>query len=146
MSGSSWNAELKCIDGYRAGLWTPAVNPNIDWSLGSHLRPASGDVDIQFNRAMDAKTEVSIYSYNELGPIRGFQSLRKNAGTLYAVLDREIEGWDLNAGIGLALTDEADRWTVKFIVGYSFLRRSAVSRPHVAFGSAAISERHQGRL
>ena len=120
MSESPWNAQLKGIVGYRAGLWTLAVNPNLDWSLGSHAGPVTGDIDIKLDRAIDAKTQIGIESYNELGPVSGFQSLRKNSKTLYAVVDHEFEGWDLNAGLGRGLTDEADRWTVKFIVGHNF--------------------------
>ena len=120
VSDSPWNAELKGIFGYRAGPWTLAVNPNLDWSIGSRAGPVTGDIDIKFNRSLDAKTQVGIESYNELGPISNLQSLRKNAKTIYAVVDHDFAGWDLNAGIGRGLTTEADRWTVKFIVGRNF--------------------------
>ena len=120
VSENAWNAQIKGIVGYRAGPWTLAVNPNLDWSIGSRAGPVTGDIDIKFNRSLDAKTQVGIESYNELGPVSSLQSLRKNAKTIYAVVDREVAGWDMNAGIGRGLTDEADRWTVKFIVGRNF--------------------------
>ena len=120
VSENAWNAQVKGIVGYRAGPWTLAVNPNLDWSLGSRAGPVTGAIDIKLNRSLDAKTQVGIESYNELGPVRRLESLRKNAKTIYAVVDREFDGWDLNAGLGRGLTDEADRWTVKFIVGRNF--------------------------
>jgi hypothetical protein len=46
--------------------------------------------------------------------------LRKNSKTLYAVVDHEFENFDVNLGIGKGLTHDADRWTLKFIVGTHF--------------------------
>ena len=120
LSESPWNAELKGIVGYRAGPWTLAVNPNLDWSLGSRAGPVTGDIDFKLERAIDAKTQIGIESYNELGPVNGFQSLGKKSKILYAVVDREFEGWDLNAGIGRGLNAQADFWTIKLIIGHNF--------------------------
>jgi hypothetical protein len=59
-------------------------------------------------------------SYNELGPLSGLQSLQRNSKSLYAVIDHDFGGFDLNAGVGRGLTSDADRWAAKFIIGTHF--------------------------
>jgi hypothetical protein len=120
VSPTPWNAELKGILGYRTGPWTLAVNPNIDWSLSSGGGPVTLDVDAKVAYAVNAKTQVGFETYNELGPVANPDPLRKNSKTLFAVVDHEFERFDLNIGIGRGLTQESDRWVLKFIVGTHF--------------------------
>ncbi|MGJ7555702.1 hypothetical protein ACSFBI_17030 [Variovorax sp. RB3P1] len=120
VSSTPWNAELKGILGYRTGAWTLAVNPNIDWSLSRGGGPVTLDVDAKVAYAVNDKTQVGFETYNELGPLSRPDSLSKNSKTLYAVVDHEFEHFDVNLGIGKGLTHDADRWTLKFIVGTHF--------------------------
>ena len=120
VSEMPWNAQLKGIMGYRSGPWTVAVNPNLDWSLSRHGGPVMASMDMKVAYAMASKTSIGFESYNELGPLSHLQALNRNSKTLYAVIDQEIGGIDINAGIGRGLTDDADRWVLKFIVGTHF--------------------------
>ena len=120
VSETPWNAELKGIMGYRSGPWTVAVNPNLDWSLSKHSGPVMASMDVKVAYAMANKTSIGFESYNELGPLSHLQALNRNSKTLYAVIDQEISGIDVNAGLGRGLTNDADRWVLKFIVGTHF--------------------------
>lgn len=120
VSETPWNAELKGILGYRTGPWTFAVNPNLDWSISKGGGPVTLDIDAKVAYAVTPKTQLGFETYNELGPLSRIQALNRNSKTLYAVVDHEFEKFDLNAGIGRGLTSEADRWTIKFIVGTHF--------------------------
>jgi hypothetical protein len=115
-----WNAELKGILGYRTGPWAIAVNPNIDWSLSKHGGPVLASLDGKVAYAIAKETKVGFETYNELGPLSHLQSLSRNSKTLYAVVDQELGGFDLNAGLGRGITQEADRWVMKLIVGKQF--------------------------
>jgi hypothetical protein len=120
VSETPWNAEIKGIFGYRTGPWTLAVNPNLDWSLSQGGGPVTGDVDLKANYAIDAKTQVGLESYNEFGPIRHLSTSTANGRMLFAVLDRDFGNFDLNAGLGRGLSQAADKWVIKFIIGTNF--------------------------
>ena len=120
VSETPWNAQLKGIMGYRSGPWTIAANPNLDWSLSSHGGPVTASVDAKVAYAVTSKTSIGFESYNELGPLSHLQALNRNSKTLYAVLDQGIGAIDINAGLGRGLTNDADRWVLKFIVGTHF--------------------------
>ena len=115
-----WNAELKAILGYRSGPWSVALNPNLDGSLSKDGGPVTTSLDGKVAYSIAEKTQIGFESYNELGPFSGLQSLQKNSKSLYAVIDHDFGGFDLNAGVGRGLTSDADRWVAKFIVGTHF--------------------------
>lgn len=115
-----WNAQLKGILGYRAGAWTVAINPNLDGSLAAHGGPVKASLDGKVSYAIAKETKLGFEAYNELGPLSHLQSLSRNSKTLYAVVDQNFTGFDLNAGLGRGLTHEADRWVIKLIVGKHF--------------------------
>ena len=115
-----WNAELKAILGYRSGPWSIALNPNLDGSLSKDGGPVTASLDGKVAYSISEKTQLGFESYNELGPLSGLQSLQKNSKSLYAVVDHDFGGFDLNAGVGRGLTSDADRWVAKFIVGTHF--------------------------
>ena len=120
VSEMPWNAQLKGIMGYRSGPWTVAANPNLDWSLSKHGGPVTASMDMKVAYALASKTSIGFESYNELGPLSHLQALNRNSKTLYAVIDQEIGDIKVNVGLGRGLTDDADRWVLKFIVGTHF--------------------------
>jgi len=120
VSPTPWNAELKGILGYRTGPWTVAVNPNIDGSVSPHGGPVTFGVDAKVAYEINAKTQLGLETYNELGPIAHLDALSANGKYVFAVLDREFDRFDLNIGLGRGVTRDADRWLLKFIVGTHF--------------------------
>jgi hypothetical protein len=120
-SETPWNGQLKGILGWRSGAWTLGANPNLDWSLSKGGGPVMASLDIKLARNVAARTQLGAELYSELGPARHIQAWGRNAKTLYLVLDQDLgHEVDLNLGIGRGLTDDADRWTLKFIVGTHF--------------------------
>jgi hypothetical protein len=78
-------------------------------------------LDIKVARNVSERTQLGAELYSDLGPARRIQAWGRNAKTLYLVLDQELgHEIDLNLGIGRGLTEDADRWTLKFIVGTHF--------------------------
>ena len=120
VSETAWNAEIKGILGYRTGPWTLAINPNIDWSLSQSGSPATVQVDLKVNYTVESKTQIGVESYNEFGPIRNLSTSVTNSRILFAVVDRDFGGFDLNAGLGRGISQAADKWVVKFILGTNF--------------------------
>lgn len=120
VSEMPWNIELKGIFGVRSGPWTLALNPNLDSSPSKGGGPVMASLDGKAAYSVTEKTQLGVELYNELGPLSHLQAFNKNSKTLYAVLDQEIGGFDVNAGIGRGLTADADRWLMKLIVGTHF--------------------------
>lgn len=97
-----WNAELKEIYGFRTGLWTVAFNGNLDWSLsGPYQPPLSFEVDTKISYGNRYK--FGFESYNEVGFVQKPGPLSQFSQTVYAVIDTELLGWELNFGLGKGL-------------------------------------------
>ena len=116
-----WNAQLKGIVGWRGASWTLGANPNVDWSLSRGGGPEAASLDLKLARDVRAGTQLGLEFYNELGPVRHLDPLNRNPHTLYLALDQDLgHDFDLNLGIGRNLSNDGDRWTLKFIVGTHF--------------------------
>lgn len=111
-----WNAELKGIVGTHIGPWTFGLNLNLDSSLSRQAGPVEADVDIKLNFALTGKTQIGVESFNQLGPLSHFDAWSRNSKTIYAVVDTEVAGLALNAGLGRGANGNSDRWTLKFIL------------------------------
>ncbi len=113
-----WNAEIKGIYGYRSGPWTMAFNLNFDWSLvGQMQTPVGWELDSKVSYAVEENYKLGFESYNELGPVRQPGPLNQFSQTVYAVLDTELSGWNLNFGVGRGFSIFSDRWVAKAIIG-----------------------------
>jgi hypothetical protein len=120
-SETPWNGQLKAILGWRSGPWTFGANPNLDWSLSQGGGPVAASLDLKVARKVSERTQLGAEIYSDLGPAKAAQAWKRNAKTLYLVLDQELgHEIDLNLGIGRGVTPDADRWTLKFIVGTHF--------------------------
>lgn len=120
VSATPWNAELKGIAGYRAGLWTFAGNANIDWSMSRQGGPATLEVDTKVAYTVQPRLQLGLESYDELGAFSGPLEWSGNSHVVYFAADTEFGRFDLNAGIGRGLTGASDRWVFKFIIGTHF--------------------------
>jgi len=114
------NAQLKAIFGWNHGKWNIAANLNSDGSFNSGSGPVTADLDFKINYQVAEKTQLGIESYNELGAYNHFDALSKNSKVIYGVIDTEVFGHELNAGIGHGTNDQSDQWIVKFIVNQRF--------------------------
>jgi hypothetical protein len=120
VSPTPYNSELKTIFGWNSSKWNYAINFNTAGSSNSGSEPLSEDIDFKINYTYSQGTQLGIESYNEMGPLRSFQGLSSNSKTLFAVIDTEVAGHELNAGIGRGLNANSDQWIFKFIVNTRF--------------------------
>lgn len=116
-----WNAELKGMFGYRHGNWTLATNPNISWKISGPVpSPSSFHLDSKIAYKTEHGFELGLESYNEFGPIRSMGHFGQQNQVLFGVVDANVQGWDLNLGIGRGLTSVSDRWILKVILNLPF--------------------------
>ncbi|MBV8503460.1 MAG: hypothetical protein JO006_17305 [Paucibacter sp.] len=113
-----WNAELKGIVGIYMGPWLAGANLNLDRPISAAAGPTTVDVDFRLSRRLSPETSIGVESYNELGPLRRLAPLNQGSKALFAVVDTQIAGIPIEAGVGRGLTTEADRWTIKMIVTF----------------------------
>lgn len=121
LNENPWNGELKGIVGYRDERWTFATNPNIAWKIsGPVADPASFHLDSKMAYRTDLGFEVGMESYNEFGPLSHMGHFDQQSQTLFAVVDVNVHGWDLDLGLGRGFTAVSDRWLVKAIISVPF--------------------------
>lgn len=121
----SWNAghwdahryssEIRPIIGWRSGPVDLIVNPILDnsWTTFSRLdfAPASR---LAYN--LSKTWAVAAEEYDDFGALRGFVPANQQAHQLYAVVDRNGEPMDIEAGVGFGLTSATDHLVLKLIL------------------------------
>jgi hypothetical protein len=120
VSETPWNAQLKGILGYRYGHWTFVANPNVDWSLSAGGGAAGLSLDMRVAYAVTKETQLAVESYNQLGPVSSLGPLNAYEKQVFAVVDHEFAHFDISAGLGRGYAGDADRYTLKLIVGKHF--------------------------
>ena len=61
---------------------------------------------------------VALESYSDFGALKGFESAADQSHQLYAVLDHTTKnGFEIELGAGVGLTNASDKFTLKLIVG-----------------------------
>jgi hypothetical protein len=110
--------------------FTSEVRPIIGW----HLKP----VDIIINPIVDTSYDglrnlefvpaarvaynfpsdwaLAVEEYSDFGPLHAFLPTEQQAHQVYGVVDRKWKEWDIEAGVGVGITDGADRLTLKLIL------------------------------
>jgi hypothetical protein len=121
-SESRWSSELRIMMGYRDETWLFAANPIFGWNLSDGLRSKTADVSLALKASRKVSDNLALGAeyYSDLGTTARLLGVPDQGHTLYAVMDLEMKKWSLNFGVGHGLTDAADKWTVKTIVGFSF--------------------------
>ena len=120
---------------------TSEIRPIIGW----HLKP----VDIIINPIIDTSYDgfrnlefvpaarvaynfpsgwtMAIEEYADFGPLHEFAPRGEQAHQLYGVVDRTWKNWDIEAGVGVGLTDASDRLTFKLILSRDFNKGAKTS-------------------
>ena len=115
------HAEMKGIFGGEAGPFVYAVNGNIDWTLsGPKPAPVSFEMDTKLNYKLSEKLQAGVETYNGAGPFKALGPLKKNDQFVYAGVDFNLAGHDVNLGLGRNLTNISDGWVAKVIIGSHF--------------------------
>ena len=131
---------------YNARRWdTRRVTSEIRPIIGWHLKP----VDIIINPIVDTSYDgfrnlefvpaarvaynfpsgwvMAIEEYADVGPLHDIAPLGEQAHQVYAVVDRTWKEWEIEAGVGVGLTDASDRLTFKLILARDLNPRAKTS-------------------
>jgi hypothetical protein len=119
---SNTNIELRPIIGWRNDQWLLSFNPIIGAAVtGDVSREPSFSPAIKVARAMREGVQVGFEHYADMGGIHHIPRFNQQEHTLYGVIDVETKRFDLNFGIGRAVTGSAaEKWVAKMIVGIPF--------------------------
>lgn len=109
--------ELRPIIGYRDARWLASFNPIFNMALaGDVSRQPQFEPSWKLTHRMSGGTRGGIEYYGEYGALNDLLPRDQRAHSLYAVLDVETSGVDINFGIGRGFVNAADDWVMKAII------------------------------
>ncbi len=120
-SDSRMGLELRPIIGYRDQHWLISFNPILDTDLSSNV---SNEPKFEPALKLARKTAEGVHAgleyYGEYGPIQHPLPAAERAHYLYAVMDLEAKGFDINFGLGRGMQNASDQWIAKAIISFPF--------------------------
>lgn len=122
-SSDTWTYELRPIIDQQRGRLYWSINPALERALegtgtsgGFEFAP-NAEVTWDVTKRVNAALEY----YGGFGPLHDLQPWRAGAQQLFPAVNVDFgPEWEFNAGVGIGLTDSADRMLVKVIVGRRF--------------------------
>ena len=119
---SNANIEIRPIVGWRNDKWLVSFNPIVGVAVtGEVSREPSFSPAIKVARAIKEGVQVGFEHYADMGGVHHIPAFNQQDHTFYGVIDVETKGFDLNFGIGRAITGATvDKWVAKLIVGIPF--------------------------
>jgi len=121
ISQSAMGLEIRPMIGYRDEQWLLSFNPILNTDLSG-----PGDHKAQFEPALKVTHRVTGEShagfeyYGEYGPLEHLLPESQRSHYIYAVVDTEMRGFDLNFGIGRGMRNSEDQWIIKAILAIPF--------------------------
>lgn len=113
--------ELRPIIGYRDRRWLISFNPILDTDLSSGVsNEPKFEPALKVARKTGEGVHAGLEYYGEYGPIHHFLPASERAHYLYAVVDLEAKGFDINFGIGRGMENASDQWVAKAIIAFPF--------------------------
>ena len=116
VSESATGIELRPILGCRSSFWLLSFNPILNAGLSDNVSH-----QVQFEPALKLTHRVGegvhggIEYYGMYGAWNQMLPAGQTGHTVYAVLDGEWHGYDINFGIGRGLANASDDWVVKSV-------------------------------
>ena len=122
-----YTSEVRPIVGWHLKPWDIIINPIVDTAYDGwknlEFVPASR---IAYNFA--SGWTLAAEEYDDFGSVHAFAPRGEQAHQLFAVVDRTWKEWDIEAGIGVGMTDSSDRLTLKLILARDLNKRSAATK------------------
>lgn len=113
--------ELRPIIGYRDQGWLISFNPIVGTDLSSGVSNAPKfEPALKVARKTAEGVHAGLEYYGEYGPIHHLLPAAERAHYLYAVVDLESKGYEINFGIGRGMENATDQWVAKAIIGFPF--------------------------
>ena len=116
------NIELRPIIGWRNDVWLVSFNPIIGAAVsGNGSRQPSFSPAIKVAREIREGLQIGFEHYADMGAFQQIPSFNQQEHTFYGVIDYEGKAFDINFGIGRAVTGGTpDKWVAKMIIGIPF--------------------------
>jgi len=122
-STDQWTLEIRPIIDKEIGPWYLAFNPVFARSIkgeNSH-RGFDFSPNVKVSYQLTKVVAVGFEYYGDMGPFGNFDPLHRQAHVLYPAVDLDLDPkWELNFGVGFALTGASDSYIIKAIVGRRF--------------------------
>ena len=110
-----YTSEVRPIVGWHLQPWDIIINPIVDTAYDGlrnlEFVPATR-VAYNFTSGWTLAAE----EYDDFGPLHAVAPLADQAHQLFGVVDRTWHDWEIEAGVGVGLTDASDRLTLKLIL------------------------------
>ena len=120
-----FTSEIRPIIGWRAKRVEAFFNPILDTAYhGFKNLDFAPCLRVALN--VGQAWAVAVEEYADLGPLRGFHALADQSHQLYAVVDHR-GALELEAGIGIGLTNASDSLTFKLILSHDLNARKPAS-------------------
>ena len=110
-----FTSEIRPIIGWHLNPVDIIINPIVDTAydgLGNLEFVPAARIAYNFQSGWALAAE----EYADYGRFNDFASPHEQVHQLFAVVDRTWKGWDIEAGVGVGLTDASDRLTFKLIL------------------------------
>jgi len=113
-----WTVELRALAGWEGKRWVLAVNPTLETAAdGRRGEPVAFEMQSKIGFRVSETWLLGVESYNAFGPVSRVAPFALESQILYATVDTEWRGLDLNFGVGKGLTDASDGWAIKAVIG-----------------------------
>ena len=121
VSESVWGMELRPIIGLRTGNWLLSFNPILNMDLSSNFNhQPQFEPALKLARRVAEVVQAGLEYYGEYGYANNMLPANERAHYLYAAVDIEKSGFDMNFGVGRGDSNAPDSWIAKAIIAFPF--------------------------
>jgi len=118
---SEWGMELRPIIGYRTDNWLLSFNPILSMDLSSNFsQQPQFEPALKLARTVAEGVQAGLEYYGEYGYTNDLLPSSERVNYLYAAVDIEHRGFDMNIGIGRGDSNASDNWIAKAIIAFPF--------------------------
>ena len=109
--------EARLIVGWRDADWLLVANPMLGFELsdGQAGRRPDFSLGLKAARKVGEGLAAGLEAYSDTGPLGHRLPWQQQDNRLFLALDVDSKPWVFSFGVGLGLSNAADRWTVKAI-------------------------------
>jgi len=116
---SLFGGEIRPILGYSVASWTLLFNPILGFSFSTPSQVPVFEPALKMIWDTHRGFTIGPEYFASVGPLDMIPAIQNQEHLLFLALDLTNSDWEWNVGVGRGLTDSANAWTVKSIIGHS---------------------------
>lgn len=121
VSESQWGMELRPIIVYRTDNWLLSFNPIMNMDLSDNFNHTPQfEPSLKVARKVIEGVQAGLEYYGEYGYTNEMLPESARINYLYAAVDVEKNGFDINFGVGRGDSNAPDNWIAKAIIAFPF--------------------------